>query len=706
VAASAPAVPSATPQRVVVTATRVETPAFDVPASIDRIDGEALTRDRAATGIAEGLAGVPGLLARDRQNFAQDVQLSLRGFGARSSFGIRGVRLYVDGLPATFPDGQGRISQVELGSVDHVEVLRGPFSALYGNSAGGVVQVFSDAGGRPPAGEASVVGGSFGLLRESVQVGGGVASGTSTRSSDDPVDWSVGATHFHVDGEREHAAADRTLANAKVTLRPVADDTWTLVLNDIHAPLSQDPLGLTREAFDTDPEAADPTALQFDTRKTLDQLQGGVIWDHRFGEPFSLHALAYAGYRRTVQFQAIPVGAQLAPSSPGGVIDLGTHYRGAEAAGTWRGTLAGGAATVVGGVAIDDMDQRRLGYQNFIGAPSDPDALGVQGALRRDEDDLATAVDEYVQATWQVVPRLSVAAGLRHSRVDFDSHDHYIVPGNGDDSGRTTYDATLPVLGVTLRANEHVNVYATAGRGFETPTYNELAYRPDGTPGLNFALRPARSDNYEVGLKARDGAGAEGTIAYFRTLTRDEIVTLTNTGGRSTYQNAGATRRDGIEAEASAPAGPAWRLHGAATVLDARYTRGFVTCNLSPCPVSRQQDVPAGNKLPGVPWLTLDASADWMPSDAWRAGVDARVMSGVFVDDVNSDEAPAFTVVGLHVDRTWRVGGWRWTPFARVDNLFDRRYAGSVIVNEGNGRFFEPAPRRGFVVGLTAAVGG
>ena len=195
---------------VVVTATRTEASAFDVPASIDRIGGDAIRDGRAQVNISESLGGVPGLVARDRQNYAQDVQISVRGFGARSTFGIRGVRLYVDGIPATLPDGQGQITNVDLGSSDRIEVLRGPFSALYGNSSGGVIQVFTEEGSGAPALDASVSGGSFGSRRVGAKASGAVGD----------VGYVVSGSVFNTDGYRDHSAAERHIGNAKLTWRP------------------------------------------------------------------------------------------------------------------------------------------------------------------------------------------------------------------------------------------------------------------------------------------------------------------------------------------------------------------------------------------------------------------------------------------------------------------------------------------------------
>ncbi len=690
VAAQAPAAGVLPP--VTVTATRVETPAFDVPASIDRIGGDVIREGRALINISESLGAVPGLQARDRQNFAQDVQISIRGFGARASFGIRGIRLYVDGIPASFPDGQGQITNVDLGSADRIEVLRGPYSALYGNSAGGVISVFTEDAAASPTVDFSLVGGSNGTSRVGLK-----ASGTTG-----PLGVVLSASRFHTNGDRDHSAATRGIGNAKLDLKLDDASTLSLVANAIELPKAQDPLGLTAKQFSADPRGVDPVALQFDTRKTVGQTQGGLIYERRIAAAHTFRALVYTGHRTTEQFQAIPVATQANPLHPGGVIDLSSTYSGTDLRWTTRGSVAALPFTVVGGIAYDRLAQQRRGSLNFTGTAANP-LLGVKGALRRDQDDTVSNLDEYLQADVKPTPAWSISAGVRHSSVRFDSADHYIVGTNGDDSGALRYGATLPVLGVLYALSDQVHLYATAGRGQETPTLNELAYRPDGTTGLNVALQPARSDNIEVGVKTRlDGLG-ELNAALFDTRTENEIVTLTNTGGRSTYQNAGSTRRRGIELGWSQTVFQSLRAQAAASTLDASYREAFQTCNVTPCPAAARQTIPAGNRIPGVARTTVFAGVAWAPPVGWHAGVEARYTGRIVVDDLNSLAAAAATVVSADVGYVARFGGWKLTGFVRSDNLFDRRYAGSVIVNEGNGRFFEPALGRTWLAGASGS---
>ena len=673
---------------VTVTATRTEVPPFEVPASVDVLDGERIRSDgRAQVNLAESLALIPGLLARDRQNQAQDLQLSIRGFGARSTFGVRGVRLYVDGIPATMPDGQGQLSHIDLASVGRLEVLRGPFSVLYGNSSGGVMQVFTEEGQGPLVLGGSVAVGAYGLRRADVKASG--AAG--------PMGYVLSAGRLSTNGFRTHSAAQREGANARLDWTLANDSKLSLLANTLSV-RADDPLGLSRAQFDATPRGVDPAAITFNTRKTVTQRQIGAVYEQKVDADNQLRLMLYGGERATTQFQSIPTAVQANPQHPGGVIGLDRNYGGFDLRWTTRTALAQRPLEIVGGLAYDTMSEQRRGWQNFQGT-----ALGVQGALRRDEDNRVTSLDPYLQASWKPDARWTLNAGVRHSLVRFTSADNYIVGTNGNDSGSVRYSATLPAAGVTYAPSEQWRIYAAVGRGFETPTFNELAYRAVGT-GLNFSLRPSRSDNLEAGVKWRTAPGAatrmEATAAFFHTATQDEIVTQSNTGGRSTFQNAGASQRQGLELAASITPARHWLAQLSYTLLDARYRDAFVCpVNVNLCPAGR---VPAGNRIPGTARNALAAELGWRPPTGWRAGVDARYLGSVAVNDVNSDAAASFVTLGAHVGYVLILDRWNIAATARVDNLSNRRYAGSVIVNEGNGRYFEPAAGRNHVLSVSA----
>lgn len=688
-AVAAASVQAQTLPPVTVSVTRgVEQSPFDTPASVDVIDAQTLQSGQLQVNLSESLVRVPGLVVQNRQNYAQDLQISSRGFGARSTFGVRGLRLYADGIPASGPDGQGQVSHFDLSSAERIEVLRGPFSALYGNSSGGVISIFTADGGPDTVADVSTAFGSDGVRRVGLKLSGQQGAWQ----------YNFSAARFDTDGWRDHSAARRESFNGKFKYNLSEDTKLTFVLNSVSMPDVQDPLGLTRAEMEANPRQATPVAYTFDTRKSVDQSQAGATLEHRFNAQQSVQLTAYTGERETRQYQAIPVATQTPPTHPGGVIDLKRRYRGLDARWINKAQLQGRPFTLTAGLSADQAKEARRGFQNFSG-PS----LGVEGALRRDESNQVRSFDQYVQGEWAFAERWSASAGLRHSRVSFESRDRYIVTGNGDDSGSLDYSATTPVAGLVFHATDKLNLYAAAGRGFETPTLNELAYRASGGTGLNFGLRSASSRQWEIGAKAELAPQWRGTVAVFQARTKDEIVVLTNAGGRSVFQNAGATKRDGLEAALTGRFNEAWSMALVATYLDAKYKDGFLTCVAAPC-TTPTTPIAAGNRIPGIPRASLFAEIAYRHRP-WglETALEVRHVGKVAVDDRNTDNAAAATTANLRVSFKQTAGRWSLGQFVRVDNLTGRRYSGSVIVNEANSRFFEPAPGRTWLAGVNAS---
>ncbi len=667
-------------ETVTVTATRVGVPSFNIPAAISAVPGTQLHDDALGVNLADDIATVPGLLARNRNNYAQDQQVSIRGFGANSAFGIRGVRVYQDGIPATGPDGQGQISQFNLDSAERVEVLRGPFSALYGNSSGGVIQIFTADGSGPPQLRAGVVYGSFDTLRASADFSG----------SEGPLAYNLDFTHFSIDGFRPHSSAKNESFNAKVGYALDDANKLTLVANVIGRPDAMDPLGLTAAEFHADPDSTDPAAAKFNTRKSLQQQQGGLIYDLAISDTQSLRVLGYAGHRVVEQYLAIPQAAQAPPTSSGGVVGLNRDFGGVDARWSWQGMLGDQPATWVMGATYDWQNELRRGYNDFAAG-----ALGVKGALRRNENDIADNIDEYAQGTWDFVPLWSLMLGVRHSEVRFRADDHFITATNPDDSGSVTYEATSPVAGLMFKAQPWLHLYASYGQGFQTPIGAELAYKPDGGSGLNFGLRPARNNSTEVGAKLAASSSVNLEAAVFHALTHDEIVVDTNIGGRSTYQNSNRTRRQGAEASLDYRFAEKWHAQLAYTYLEANYVDAYLTCATAPC-ARPTAPVAAGNRLPGVPKNDAYAAVRWGEDLGLHASVNGQYLSNVAANDQNTAVAPSYTIFGADAGYGTELKHYRVSGFLRINNLFNRRYVGSVIVDDGNGRYFEPGP--GFYV--------
>ena len=425
-AASAPAV-----QSIVVTGSVVERAVQDAPFAISVVDRDALRSAGPMVNLSEALVQVPGLVINNRSNYAQDLQISVRGFGARSGFGVRGVRLYADGIPATGPDGQGQVSHFDLAGAERIEVLRGPFSVLYGNSSGGVISIFTAPARRAEA-EAGLDVGSFGFR----QLRGGLALPLGRGW-----DLRAGVSQMEVDGFRPHSAARKRQGSARLGWQGTSDSV-TLLLNHAVQP-ADDPLGLNAEQFALGPRQTAEVATTFDTRKTLEQTQLGAAWQHRFdaGALRESRVAAYSGRRSVAQWLAIPAATQGNPRHGGGVIDFDRDYGGVDA----RVRFGWDAVDLVVGANVERQRDDRRGYENFVGTPPDQ-TLGVTGALRRDERNDAKTRDAYAQLEWSPTDALAASLGVRSGRVELSSHDAYLA--NGDDSGRVRYDYTNPVAGL------------------------------------------------------------------------------------------------------------------------------------------------------------------------------------------------------------------------------------------------------------------
>ncbi len=667
---------------VVISGSRIEHSSFDLPAAIDVVDGERIRDGQMRVNASESLSSVPGLVIQNRQNYAQDLQISSRGFGARSAFGVRGVRLIADGIPATMPDGQGQAATFNLDMAERMEVLRGPFSAIYGNHSGGTVQLFTRDGKGRPAVEASVIGGSFGTRKTDLN-----AQGESHG-----IGYVIDTSRFDTDGYRQHSAATRDQSFAKLTVAPSATSKLTLVASTLKQDDTQDPLGITWATWQRDPRAgeldATDTAVpkrtladRYNTRKSISHKQLGASFEQRFGED-RLRLMVYGGKRHVIQYQAFSKFVQTPASQSGGVVDFDRDFHGADINWVNVSQVGGGKLSTTFGVDYGRSSDARQGYENFVGAD-----FGLKGKLRRDETNTVSSVDPYVQTEWQGGPWV-LTAGLRHSRMKVSVDDLFV--SNGNDSGGVNYRHTTPVLGALYKLTPTLNLYASAARGFETPTLNELFYSGAGN-GFNFKLQPAKSKHIETGVKAYIGSNTRINAALFQVKTTDELVVDVAAGGRTSYRNASATLRRGAEVSLDTRLGAGVSARLALTALNATYERGFGT-------------VRAGSRLPGVPKANLFGELAWNSSgESFGAALETIASGKVYAEDANAEiAAPGYAVVNVRLQAKQAWGGWRLKEFVRLNNLADRKYVGSVIVGDANKRFYEAAPDRNWLAGVSA----
>ena len=630
-------------------------------------------------GADELLFAVPGVALANRQNPAQDPRISIRGFGARSAFGVRGVRVLQDGVPLTLPDGQTPVDAVDVEGAERVEVVRGSASSLYGNAAGGVIDVRS----APPAlvgvaPYARIVGGS-----RVPTIGAAGAGGTLG-----PIGYTSSITRVVGRGYRDYSDQRATRATLRLVRAPAAGSripglTIAARLSDVD--LAESPGALTRTQFDSAPRMADPLSVRKRAGKTVSQGDLALTIAQPFGERLAVDATVY-GSVRTLEN---PLNFA--------IVTLGRSSGGVSARLSGEGTLGTRAVRLATGGDLQWQNDDRQEYESCIDATTAsvacPTAGARRGGLRRDQRELVSSAGPFVRGELAIVPSLLASAGVRADAVRFRVRDRLVTATNPDDSGERTLHAVSPAFGLVWRATPLSSVYATVSTSFETPTTTELGNKPDGSAGINPELDPQRALSIELGAKGMAvGSALRWEVAAFQTGARDELVPfdIPGGGGRRYFRNAGRTRRLGAEAGAEADVGPL-SFRAAYSFSRFRYV-SYVAGTTSY----------AGNRIPGVPEHALAATISARAGSFTVAGT-ADVATAVDVDDANSAQAKGRTILGLAVSNTVRLAGVRLSPLVAVQNLADVRSVGSVSVNATGGKYFEPAPGRTLLVRMALA---
>lgn len=619
---------------------------------------------------AELLQRLPGVQADSRSNYAQDTRITLRGFGARSAFGVRGIDLRIDGIPLTTPDGQGQLSSVSLDGVTSVELLRGPIAALYGNGAGGVISLHSQA---PTGNHLGVrfLGGADATQRQALY-GEWQAENIALR---------LQSAHFSTDGHRPHASAERQQTAAQFYLTGSKGIEAVIRVDVSRDPLLEDPLALTPEQWRTDPLHVNSAAELFNTRKsiahqqaslTLRQIQDGQSWQLQ----------AWQGQREIVQYLGFS-GADL--TSAGGVVDLARDFYGLGGNYTTDLSWSLLPITVTLGMELAAMADARQGFVN---------ERGSSGALRRKETGEVTSRDLYTILQSQLTDRWQWYAGVRSSRLDFRVDDDFITEDNPDDSGAKQFSEWSSAAGTRYHLADDWQIFASIGRGFETPTLTEMAYQTDHS-GLNMALAASHNQQHELGLSFQPDAALTASLTLFSITSRNEILVDQSLGGRTTYRNAAATERQGLELTAEFALTTAWQAWVNLNYIDALYANRAGSQNY-------RQEL----RLPGVAQHNHALQLRWQPllNEHLVLALAAHYRSQVATSDNNDVFAPAATTADLALSSRHDFGAWGFYTWLKLNNITDVHYVGSVIVNQANGRSFEPAAKRNLQAGLELTI--
>ena len=648
-------------EEIVVQATRMSRPLDRVPAAISVVSQDEIQLGRQQLGLDEALTRVPGMFMQNRYNFAQDLRVSIRGFGARSAFGIRGIKILVDGIPETLPDGQGQVDSIDLGAARRIEVLRGPSSSYYGNASGGVISVTSERGTEIPFAALRLTAGEYGAQKFQVKTGG----------QTERVNYFVSLSDSSIDGYRERSETENTQLSSRLEFDLGDRGSLLALLNYTDQPISNDPGGINSAQVEADRRSARDRNLSFNSGEALEQSRAGFVYTLPTGDNGELQVRNYYVWRDF---------SNSLPFRGGGAVDLQRFFAGGGISYTRRGSLVGRPNRIVVGLDYDDQDDHRRRFNN---------ELGTRGALTLDQDERVTNTGLFVQDELSLTENVELSFGLRFDEVQFDVGDRFL--GDGDDSGVRSLDDVSPMIALFAYLSPALSVYGTYSTSFETPTTTEYA-NPSGAGGFNPLIEPQSATNLEFGLRGAIGERTQYELAVFDIEVDDELIPYEIRGspGRDFFANAGRSDRTGLEA--SLTSRPTDRIGITLSYSRANFEfADFVDDN--------GRDY-SGNRIPGTVEQLLFAELDYRHPAGWFGAIDALHVGDQFANNANTVADDAYTLSNLRLGFDASRGGATFSPFIGVNNLFDQAYNSNIRINAFGGRFFEPGPERNIYGGI------
>ncbi|MCC7414033.1 MAG: TonB-dependent receptor [Gammaproteobacteria bacterium] len=650
---------------IVVTSTRVDKDRLKVPMAISAV-GQDEVQNTQQLGIDESLNRLPGVFFQNRYNFAQDLRVSIRGFGARANFGIRGIKIFTDGIPATVTDGQGGVDDIDIGSTRRIEVIRGPSSALYGSAAGGVISLFTEDGPPTPFVQLGLSAGEYDFQKYQAKAGGQTGA----------LNWLVNSSYLNMEGYRGHSWVQHGQATGKFRYDIDESSTFTTIVSAFDSPRADDPGGLRAADVATDRKqafcglSAFNDSCAFQSGEAIDQQKIGFVYNKSFGAAHSIMLRNYYIWRNFESNQ---------PFMDSGTIAFDRFFFGGGGQYTWTGQLFGHPNRVVVGFDAESQQDDRERWDNLF---------GVKGPLTLHQAEQADAVGVFIQNEFTITDNLELTVGGRYDRIDLTVDDSFL--SNGDESGDLDFDEFSPMVGLLWSPLTQINMYFNYSTAFETPTFTELSNpAAAGTAGgFNPDLTAQKADNIEIGIKGLIGSRIGYDAAAFRIDVADEITNTVTVGSRAFFNNADTTR-EGVEAALTVNV-----FEG----LDATFTYTWSDFTFDSFSLDPGAE---GNNLPGIPENQFYAALAYEHRSGLYVTWDFLHVDNYYGDNANTVENSAYQVSNLRFGRPFRFDRLRVDPYFGINNMFDEEYIGNVRLNAFGGRYFEPAPKKNVYGGVT-----
>jgi iron complex outermembrane receptor protein len=649
-------------EEIIVEGTRLQTTLERAPGAVSVVGLDDIQLGRQQLTLDESLSRVPGLFMQSNYNFSRDLRLSIRGFGARSAFGIRGVKIVVDGIPETLPDGQGQVDTIDLGTARQIEVIRGPSSSLYGNASGGVINVISEGGTAEPYATARLSTGAFDFSKLQLKTGGTAG----------PMDYVVSFSDMSLDGYRDHSEWENTQLSGRFNFDLAGDSNFLAVVNYTDQPISNDSGAVGLAQAIADPRSARDANVDYAAGEALEQTRVGFVYTLPLADE---HELAVRTYHVSRDFEA------KLPFAGGGAVAIDRQFNGGGISYTYSGDLGGMENRLIVGLDIDDQDDDRRRFDNL---------LGIVGPLTFDQNESVQARGVFLQDELSLSETVGLRFGLRYDEIEFSVDDRFV--SDGDDSGSRKLDNVNPMFGIVGSLTEALTVYGTYSTAFETPTTTEFA-DPDGGGGFNPNLEPQEAENLEIGVRGQLGDATRYEAALFSIDVKDELIPF-ETADREYFVNAGRSDRTGLELSLQTEPLENLRLTVSYTYSDFEFD-DFI---------DNDGNDFSGNTIPGIPESFLFAELAYRHPRGYFGTLDFRYVDELYANNSNSVVVDSYTLTNVRAGIELDVGSFTVTPFVGVNNLFDESYNSAIVINAfgppGGQRYYEPAPDRNIYTGV------
>jgi iron complex outermembrane recepter protein len=649
-------------QPLTVSSSRFTTKDIQTPMAITVIDQSRIQIGQSKMSIFESLGAVPGVFAMNSENFNQDLRISIRGFGARAAFGIRGIKVIVDGIPESIPDGTAKLGNLDVGTMERMEIIKGPSSGLYGNASGGVISIFTENPTSPFA-EIQTQIGAYGLQRYQFKAGQTVNKLT----------YFVSASRLTSTGFRDHSALERNFFNGKLIYNFSENIKLTFLANHINSPKAEDAGGLTQADIGKNRRQARQQNIDFDASETFKQSRIAFIYDQKIKEKHAINARVFYLNRDFASKQALEASGQIA-------------FQRTFAGGGFNYQFATNKYRLKTGLDLENQQDNRQRYDNKKG--------GERSTLRLDQDEEFSNIGVFLLQELNILPQLKLSLNTRFDDIQLKISDKFLSDGN--QSATQSFQRFSPMLGLSFSPTLSSAIYTNISTNFETPSLNELSNNPLGTGGFNPNLNPQKSRNYEVGYKGILGKKFRADIALFYIEVEDEIVPYQITGqvGRTYFRNAGLSERKGLELGLTYKILAGLTTYFNYTYSDFQYKSYQTTAGKFD-----------GNILPGIPKHNIYGEIRYFPRMGLYAIAQVRSISKIYADDANSAQNEGYVTVNLRAGYQYKIGNIQLEPFVGVNNLFNEIYNANVQINATANRYFEPAQGSFVFGGLAVRIG-